>query len=1172
MANNTAQTDLPRGVWHNIASFVDVRPIDETAPVAELVRYGVTENEILGERIRQHASAVRSSDPVGRFREDDLISRARLVEQTGFVAPAIAQRASVMELIASKWTEHHQFFPIEVEVEDGEVITVEPPFDPVAIANDVFRPIEWNPFGTTVNPWVHRYLLRPVGGERDAEERDGVAAPLRDRRRLLVALKAKLLLMLLGGLLPGTYAASPDQGAPDNKYAALWMLVSGWLSAVGEKTLSVFHWVYLNLTPRFWYYALAPEAQAALDLIVAVLAVFVFFHLWGQWSMELNLAAPARPQGIDRYLGQLVTEKGIVHRVQIAGREYTLSANPEVSGYHEDEMAMPGSEYFPCRDQPIGAILVRTATSDLQLFGTFWRMDDYFITARHCSNTLNQSTATVYLAATRKTKRDNYEINRASVVKVSDNFFDPSNNVMAFYDIDAFACELDQKQWSQIGVKASTTNVRSAYNQQVHTVGFTADGLLVSASGKTLGGSGYECLHHTASTQKGFSGSILLCGNSVIGMHVSAAGEYNVAVRVEMIQYLIDSGSGQEAATKNRKKYTYADASYKEQYRQHKWRGAVTTLKTMRDGKYAVVLENGEATYGWSMDELVSSFGCTGNPEKDADLFEDMLMDSNPVRRRYQQYIDYDDDRYHRNSYENMSVSGMSVSRRGRKRPVKSTPKVAPPAVNSDAWLFETVGGLKPVHGPSAPKLQPEALSMIEAHKEEIVGHGYDEGAFAYPAMTPTEEKNSLLNHLRLFGERVKSIKLAPSKEEVLRCATIVASMMQANAFVPDAGYDTVEGVFDVIQSSIIDPKKSSGYPYCAEGKPTNGQVLQQFGEKGFAQHVINEWNEPLVFKVFEKGEPTKRKKLDAGMPRIITGFPLHATVKHAAILKNFAFALVKNFKRSPVKYAFSPAQPGHLEHLKQVFPGEVWDSDKGNWDFSFIEWIVEVTCLVVQFLANRHPDWDEEKFAKYKQDVREMFDQVFKDSQYRCSDGTLVKVLVTGIMKSGWFGTIAVNSVAQLAIHVMICMRLGLSDDDIENIAIIAGGDDVKQEPAGLDKEAYIAAAADLGVEMEIDARPCLEESEYFSNDIRRGKEGLEFYPQRWTKHIEHLKTIKLEHLPDALCSHMENYRHDAAKFMVLENMYHAMGESHPDAFPHSKLKSRQYLLAKQYGYEHAL
>jgi len=38
------------------------------------------------------------------------------------------------------------------------------------------------------------------------------------------------------------------------------------------------------------------------------------------------------------------------------------------------------------------------------------------------------------------------------------------------------------------------------------------------------------------------------------------------------------------------------------------------------------------------------------------------------------------------------------------------------------------------------------------------------------------------------------------------------------------------------------------------------------------------------------------------------------------------------------------------------------------------------------------------------------------------------------------------------------------------------------------------------------------------------------------------------------------------------LEDMYHSLRDKHPAEFPVSKLVSRTLLLAKQYGYEHAL
>ena len=229
-------------------------------------------------------------------------------------------------------------------------------------------------------------------------------------------------------------------------------------------------------------------------------------------------------------------------------------------------------------------------------------------------------------------------------------------------------------------------------------------------------------------------------------------------------------------------------------------------------------------------------------------------------------------------------------------------------------------------------------------------------------------------------------------------------------------------------------------------------------------------------------------------------------------------------------------------------------------------------TSYTVKHLAVRHPKWDDEQFDGYLADVDGCFEDIFEKTVYRTSDGAVYTPKSSGIMKSGWFFTIGGNSIAQLAVHVMTCIHLGLSDEEILALGIIAGGDDVNQEPVPGGVSKYVACAADLGVEMEIHERESMYHSEYFSSDLRMGDDGPEYYPKRWTKHIEHLKVIKLEDLADALCSHMENYRHDKQKFMFLEDMYHSLRDKHPAEFPVSKLVSRTLLLAKQYGYEHAL
>nr|UHS71969.1 MAG: hypothetical protein 1 [Luteoviridae sp.] len=1099
------------------------------------------------------------------FLEKQLIRRGELMEYSGYRGHLEAQHASLYEMLVRARQSHDSTFPLTIVLMDGEVLTINPRFDPNMLLDLMMTPLDANTRRAylaagslfDVNPWTYRYLIRPLGDEGRVTRLSGSQRDIvKCLRNTILGIKNYWFLSLLAGNVPCALAESAS-GTPINKYTALVSMVVGWLCDFCTLVIGIL--VRLSKCANLdWYRGLSPEVQAVVDVVCAVVAIKLFL----KWTKQedLNLVAP-RTKKADQFLGQVLGEKGMVYKVRVNGIEHTLTASDEGAGCHQDEMAMPGSEYFPCRAQPVGALLVTTTDTDVQLFGTFWRMDDYLITARHCSNTLNQSTARVYLASIKSTKKGNYEVDRSNLYKAPDDFFSPENNVISSYDVDAFAREVDSKVWSQIGLTKASTKVRSAYGQQVHSVGFTGDGLLVSASGKTLADSGHEHLYHTASTQKGFSGSIILCGNSVVGMHVSAAGEHNVAVRTELIQYLIDVGSGLESNSKNNKKYTYADASYKEHYRQQKWRGGVVSLKTMRDGKYAIVLDNGEATYGWDLKGLVECFGATGDSRRDEDQFEDMIMDSVGIRARARErYIDYDDERYHRNTYENASI-GSKLSKKTVTKKARKTEEA-----------FTIKMGLKPIHGPTAPKEQPEAVQVLEDFKDEIEALGYEAGQFRYPDMSAATERKSLEAHLRLFDERVRSATKPPTDAEMKRCSSLVAEMMKAASFVPDVDYNQEAGILSVINSSIIDPKKASGYPYCVQGQPTNKQVLGAYGEKGFAKHVKNEWhNLPFEVKNFLKGEPTKISKLDKGMPRCIEGFPLHVTVKHASVFRQLCIALVKQWKNTPVKYAFAPGNPGHIEHLKSVLPDKVWESDKSNWDYMMSLWMANCTRDAVKMLAIKPSQWTEEEYQTYLTDIDECFKQVFEEATYRTSDGTAFKPRHHGIMKSGWFMTIGANSITQLVVHVMTCIRLNMTNEEILGSPIFVGGDDVNQAPVEAGVEAYIGCAKELGVAMEIHQRDSLYQAEYFSSDLRLGPEGPQYFPKRWTKHIEHLKVVKKEFLGDALISHMENYRHDVPKFDLLNKIYLAMHDKYPGDFLKSRLVSRAMLLARQYGYEHA-
>jgi hypothetical protein len=232
--------------------------------------------------------------------------------------------------------------------------------------------------------------------------------------------------------------------------------------------------------------------------------------------------------------------------------------------------------------------------------------------------------------------------------------------------------------------------------------------------------------------------------------------------------------------------------------------------------------------------------------------------------------------------------------------------------------------------------------------------------------------------------------------------------------------------------------------------------------------------------------------------------------------------------------------------------------------------WMVPCLYKVFQKLALRNPAWSEEQYLAYLEDVAEAVKEVFVNSKYRTSNGTLFEMLEEGIMKSGWFMTIGGNTVLQVIVHVMVMILLEHTDEQIVEQPIVAGGDDVLQDLTGVDVERYKAVSASIGVDIELEEVEGLEYSEYFSQDLRKDSAGQwQFFMQRFTKHIEHLKVNKIEDVGGALLSHMGNYRHHPERFMFFENLYHELRKDHPDYFPLKPLKSRQTLLAIQYGHE---
>jgi len=798
-----------------------------------------------------------------------------------------------------------------------------------------------------------------------------------------------------------------------------------------------------------------------------------------------------------------------------------------------DEMAINGSEFYNSTTRPIGAILLASEESELSVVGCFFRIDNYLVTAKHVANAVSSGSASVFLTNIVGDTKQCKVNQRARGIDKSR--FEIDNNLIV-REMDVFAIELTRKEWSQLGITSVSTKKQSMYNQTVSAVGFIG-GVLKTSNGKTLKGSGIDELWHTASTNKGFSGSPLFCGSNVVGIHVSASKDNNVAVRMEQILFSLPKRSEESDLPESG-----------EHKRSYKFRGSDVEVFS-DDEFYHFMDKNGRVYLGFDDDYMNEEF-----------MYDE---DRNRVKTKREEFDEEDEDRPRLKLTR--TVRGVNI----------------PPA-SKKVWGYDDEAALayselereKPVHCGSTPKPQVEVVEYFAQHADELVKLGYDASKYAYPEMNAELELKSVKNHLELFHKNHEMIKLKVEETEKDRVAHLLLTMLPNNKFEPDIGYKTVENIVDIIDSSAVKDAKSPGQPYQADGLPLNKNVLEKFTKKGFAEKVLKDWNDDFQLKCFLKAEPNKINKLQKGMPRFIVGFPLHKMVKHQAIAKNMLDAAVSNWDKSPIKYGFTPSLPGHIEHLVRVFKGRaVVESDKTNWEYSFYKYLFEICQKVVDGLSVQPAGMSDDEYAEFKRDLHEMVDEIMNAKNYRCTNGQVFVPTNRGAMKSGSLLTIFLNSMAQLALDILIKIKMGLTNEQIlsDDHVLIAGGDDVLQSfPVGFDLEKYKAVALSLGhVLSDFKEHKSFDGCEFFSHEFKRKNGIWQYFPVRFTKHIAKLNTTKLEDLPGALISHMTNYCWDDRKFGFLDRMYKDMRKTRPDLFTLGLIRDKQYLRYKCKGME---
>jgi len=344
-------------------------------------------------------------------------------------------------------------------------------------------------------------------------------------------------------------------------------------------------------------------------------------------------------------------------------------------------------------------------------------------------------------------------------------------------------------------------------------------------------------------------------------------------------------------------------------------------------------------------------------------------------------------------------------------------------------------------HGCQVPRRERQSEStIIDIPELERLSPGYF-SEFVWPKVDTKAVDESLCYHAKRFVEASSQL----DQSLMTKTTGIVQKLerMYSSTKVVWKGWPSDFRKFIV---SSVDWNSSPGWPWKAHWT-TNRDLFGFDGvnvdplKLAMVENAVRlRWEELKIGVVadpifpFVKPEPHKVSKADRKAWRLISGVGLTDTLVDRILYGDWMDEMIERWIEIPSKAGWSPQQGG-FKWLAKSFRDKVPLSvDKSSWDWTVNEWHVAILeRLVPRMLFGIGDDWN----AVFRNRMRALFHAGFPVFKMSC--GCKFEQLVTGIMKSGCFGTIGFNSICQVASH----LSAGGSETDL----FFSLGDDTVQE-----------------------------------------------------------------------------------------------------------------------------
>lgn len=261
--------------------------------------------------------------------------------------------------------------------------------------------------------------------------------------------------------------------------------------------------------------------------------------------------------------------------------------------------------------------------------------------------------------------------------------------------------------------------------------------------------------------------------------------------------------------------------------------------------------------------------------------------------------------------------------------------------------------------------------------------------------------------------------------------------------------------------------------------------------------------------RVFIKPEPHKVSKIEEGRLRIISSVSAVDTMIDRMLYTDLSEAIVLHHYRTNFMIGWTPIKLGIVTlRTKLALTTRYLNVDKSAFDWTVPWWLIEELRKYVLALAvGNGNEWNQVHNAR--------FHCLFDKPVFEFSDGTVVQQQLPGVMKSGCYLTIILNSIGQVLIHSLIEYAL-----EKEFELPICVGDDTVQ--AATDDQRYLIAMEQLGFAL----KPQVSDKIMFAGVIAEGPYA--YLPEYVEKNMFNLAHVKDEDLGPMLASLQYLYYHD--------------------------------------------